>query len=208
GGRGRRGVGKEFPHSPRRRCLLVEYRQRLRGLPTQDFLREIGHCLLTGETKNAEDVALTDRLAAKGDQLIEHRLGIAQTTIRPPCDGVRGRRLQFHFLLLCDELEMLRDQIGWNAMEIEPLATAQDGDRQLLWLGRGKAENDVLRRFFESLEERVGRLLGQHVNLVDDVNLVATFRRRVANVVAQLAHVVYSTIACRVELENIEAIPA
>jgi hypothetical protein len=44
------------------------------------------------------------------------------------------------------------------------------------------------------------------VHLVDDVNFEAALRRRVTNVVPQLAHVVDPAIARCVQLNNIEAV--
>ena len=59
-----------------------------------------------------------------------------------------------------------------DAGEIEPLAARQDRDRNLLRLGRGEDELHMLGRLFERLQQGVERLLREHVDFVDDVDLV------------------------------------
>jgi len=82
--------------------------------------------LLTGEPEHLEHVWLGDFFATKGDQLIEHRFGIAQSTFCTPGDGVRRGWLQLDFLLTGNELQVIGDKIGGNAVKVETLTTAQD----------------------------------------------------------------------------------
>ena len=60
------------------------------------------------------------------------------------------------------------------------------------------------RRLLERLEERVPRVRGEHVRLVDDVDLAAQRRRKIADALAQLAHVVDAAIARGVDLEDVD----
>ena len=48
----------------------------------------------------------------------------------------------------------------------------------------------------------------EHVHFVDDVDLEMPFARRVADVVAQLAHLLDAVVARAVDLEDVEAVPA
>src|SRR5215469_7142343 len=107
--------------------LLVEQRQGCGSFAAQDRVRKGGNRLLARESKDIEHVTFSDGFAAKSNQLIEHRLCVAQSTVRSTRDRVRRRRFQLHFLLFRDELEMVSDQIRRNAMKIETLATTQDG---------------------------------------------------------------------------------
>ena len=66
----------------------------------------------------------------------------------------------------------------------------------------------MLRRLLQRLEKRVGRFLGQHVNLVDDVDLVFPLGRGIPDVVAQFAHIIDAAIAGRVQLKNVKAVAA
>ena len=101
---------------------------------------------------------------------------------------------------------MLRNQVRGNPVEIEALATAQNGRQHLLRFGRGEDEFYVLRRFFERLEKRVESLRREHVHFVDDVNFVATLGRCITNVVPQLAHLLDAVIARAIDLEHVEAV--
>ena len=88
--------------------------------------------------------------------------------------------------------------------KVEALAAREDGRRDLVDLGRGQHEDDVGRRLFEGLQEGVEGLLGEHVDLVDDVHLVAAVDRRVADLVAQLADVVDAAVGGGVHLDHVE----
>ena len=105
-----------------------------------------------------------------------------------------------------DELQMLRDQVRRDAVEIEALTAAQDRRQNFLRLGRGENEFHVRRRLLERFEQRVKRRGRKHVHFVDQIDFVAAFRRRVAHVVAQLAHVFDAVVARAVDLDDIEAV--
>src|SRR5690606_11070353 len=100
-----------------------------------------------------------------------------------------------------DLAEPLDDAGHADAPEIEALAAGEDRWSRLLdllWLRRREHEDDPRRRLLEDLEERVPRLPGQYVGLVDDVDLVAPLvRRRVHGPLAQLARVVHAAVRRR-----------
>ena len=123
----------------------------------QNLLGKFGHRLLAGESEDIQHVALRDLVAAKRDQLIEHRFRVAQSAIRAARDRMRRRRLERDLLFSGDELQMLRDQVRRDAVQIETLAAAQDRRQDLLRLGRREDEFHVRRRLFERLEQRVER---------------------------------------------------
>ena len=83
-------------------------------------------------------------------------------------------RLERDFFLARDELQMLRDQICGNPMQIEALAATQDCRQNFLRLRRRKNELHMRRRFFESLQQRIKRRRCEHVHFVNDVNFIAS----------------------------------
>jgi hypothetical protein len=121
---------------------------------------------------------------------------------------VRRCRIERDLFLSGDELQMLRDQIRRDAMEIEALAAAQNCRQNLLRLGGGEDELHVRRRFLERLEQGIERRRSEHVHFVDDVDLEMPLARRVADVVPQLAHLLHAVIARAVDLQHVEAVPA
>ena len=84
------------------------------------------------------------------------------------------------------------------------LAARQNGERQLAVVGGREDEHDVRRRLLQSLEEGVPGLRRQHVDLVDDVDLVVVARGGVAHRFAQLAHGVDAAVAGAVDLQHVD----
>ncbi len=98
----------------------------------------------------------------------------------------------------------LGDQRGRQLLQVELQAARQHRHGNLLRVGRGENELDVLRRLLERLQHRVECRLREHVHFVDQVDLVAADRRRVARVVENLAHVVDAGVRRGVELEQVD----
>ena len=70
-------------------------------------------------------------------------------------------------------------------------------------LRRRHQEDDPRRGLLEGLQQRVERGLRQHVELIDDEDLVAVSRRRVARGVDQVAHVVDAGTGGGVHLDDV-----
>src|SRR5438552_1284996 len=102
----------------------------------QNPSREIDHGLFAREPENIEHIALAYFFAAKGDQLIEHRFRITEASFRSARDRVRRRGLKRDLFFSGDQLQVLRDQVCRNAMEVEPLTAAENGGQNLLRFGR------------------------------------------------------------------------
>ena len=104
-----------------------------------------------------------------------------------------------------DPLEHGGDLRDRRAAEVEAVAAVGDRRQHLLDLRRGQHEDRVRRRLLERLEERVPRRRGQHVRLVEDVDLVAAGDRRVGDALAQVADVVDRVVGRGVHLDHVEA---
>ena len=91
-----------------------------------------------------------------------------------------------------------------RAREVEAVAAVDDRRQDLVGLGRGEHEDRVRRRLLERLEERVPRRGGEHVRLVEDVDLVAAGDRRVGDLLAQVADVVDRVVRRGVHLDHVE----
>ena len=103
------------------------------------------------------------------------------------------------------DLGEMRDQhVHRHALEVEALAARQHRHRHLADLGGGEQELHVRRRLFQRLQQRVERLLRQHVHFVDDVDLVARRDRAIAHALDQLAHVVDAGAGGRVHLDHVD----
>jgi hypothetical protein len=66
-------------------------------------------------------------------------------------------------------------------------------------------ENNVRRRFFQSLQQGVECLLSKHMNLIDYVYFVFAPHGRKTNIFPEFADLVDAVIARTVDLEDIQA---
>src|SRR5690606_32769444 len=97
--------------------------------------------------------------------------------------------------------------IGRDAPEVKPLAAAQDRGGNLVRFSGSKDKAGVGRRLFQRLEQRVKGADAEHMNFVDDVDLVLAFAGPKANLFAQFAHVVHTVVAGRVDLDQVDHAP-
>ena len=74
--------------------------------------------------------------------------------------------------------------------EVVALAARDDRRQHLVRVGGREDELDVRRRLLERLQQRVERVLREHVHLVDDVDLEAALDRPVRDRLHQVAHLV------------------
>ena len=101
---------------------------------------------------------------------------------------------------------MVRNVLESDALEIKNLATRENG-REHLVLFRGRQDENGMRgRLLQRLQKSVEGRLGEHVHLVDDVDLEATHLGGEAHLINQLADVVYRIVRGRVQLKNIKAV--
>ncbi len=75
--------------------------------------------------------------------------------------------------VLGDPADMRFEILSRDQLELVVLRPAPDGGDDLVGLGRGQDEHDVVRRLLERLQQRVLGTRRQHVDLVQDVHLGA-----------------------------------
>lgn len=71
--------------------------------------------------------------------------------------------------------------------------------------GSREHENHVLRRFFQRFQQGVESLLGQHMDLIDNVNLVAPSNGREPDIIPELSHLIDAVITRAIDLKNVKA---
>ena len=141
------------------------------------------------------------------DRLIEQRQRIAHRAFGRARDDAERFRLDLDVFLGRDIGQMRHQHVGLDPAQIEALAARQHRDRHLSDFGGGEHEFGVLRRLFQRLQEGVERRRRQHVDFVDDVDLVAGAGRRVAHAVVDLAHVVDAGMRGGVHFQHVH-VPA
>ncbi len=185
--------------------LFLNKAQCIWDLMEDEVCTEAGDGLQSGEPENSEDVVFLDCLAAEGDELIEHGFCITHSAVGASGECFCSCLGELDGLLGGDGQEVRRDEGCRDALEIEALATAEDSSGNLLGVGGGKDEFDVGGGFLEGFEEGVERGVGEHVDLVHDVDLVLATRRRVLDVLDDdLPYFIDSRVGGGVEFEHIE----
>lgn len=84
------------------------------------------------------------------------------------------------------------------------MRTGPDGPDHLLRLGGGKNELEVLRRLLDHLQQGVEARRGDHVGLVDDVDLVAAGGGPEEGLLPQVTGVVHTTVRGGVDLDDVD----
>ena len=146
----------------------------------------------------------TDAPRPKGSQLLEQGERVAHAAARVLGHDVERCVLVGEALLLAHVHEVLANLLCRDGVEVEALHAREDGLEDLLRVGGAQDEGDVGRGLLEGLEQRVERRRGEHVDLVDDVDLGAAHDRRIVDAPDDLvADVVHARVGCRIDLEYV-----
>ena len=93
-------------------------------------------------------------------------------------------------------------------LQIELQAARQNSDRNFLRISSGKYKFDVFRRLLQSFQHGIESRLGEHVDFINDVNLVTGAGGSIERVFQQFAHLVHLRIGSGVHLDQIDETPA
>ena len=98
---------------------------------------------------------------------------------------------------------MGREISSIETFEIETLAARQNRHGHLADLSRREDELHMRRRLFQRLQERIEGRGRQHVDFVDDVDLVACGDGRITHPIEQIAHIGHTGPRGRIEFQHI-----
>ena len=169
-----------------------------------DQVAEAEERLLVDRPEKLEDGLDGDLAVGRGRKLVERRDRVAEAPTCAAGDqrerGVRGLDL----LSVGDQAQELRQLGEAGPREEERLAARAHRGEDLVELGRAEDEDEVRRRLFDQLQERVPGGIRQLVRLVEDVDLEAALDRLEDDVVADLADVVDPALAGGVHLDDVQ----
>ncbi len=137
-------------------------------------------------------------------QLVQHRQRVPRRPAAGAHDERQRGRVDVHALLVADLGQVRRQRARRDQPERVVVGSRADRADDLLGLGGREHELEVLGRLLHELEQRVEALRGDHVGLVDDVDLVATVDRGEERSLAQVAGVVHTAVAGRVDLDHVD----
>ena len=156
--------------------LAAGFRQHALCIAGQDKAEQATDCAAIRQAKHiahlrSRNLAITFHVGM-GNGLIEYRQTVAYGALGGLGHQCQRLNLGLKMFFGSDVREMVRQFCGGNTLKVEPLAPRQYRNRHLVHLGCRKQKFDMARRFFKCLQQRVKRVLRQHVDFVDDVNLV------------------------------------
>ncbi len=143
-----------------------------------------------------------------GKQLVEHAQRVAGGPATGPDHQRVHRGLDLHAFVAADAFEQLAHHARRHQPERVVVGPGPDGGEHLVRFGGGEDEDQVFRRFLDDLQQGVEALRGDHVGLVDDEDPVLRLSGREESPIAQLAGVVDTTVAGRVEFDDVDAAAA
>ncbi len=142
-----------------------------------------------------------------GDRLIGQAQRVAHAAVGGARQQLQRTRVAGDLLRRQHRFQLLTDLIDVQRFEVELQTARENGHRQLLRIGGGQQEFDVRRRLFQRLQQRVEAVAREHVHFVDQVDLEAAARRRVLDVVQQIAGIFHLGSGSGVDLDQIDEAP-
>ena len=137
------------------------------------------------------------------DGLVEERERVAHGAFRRAGDRRQRLGLRLDPFGRADLRQVGDERVGLDPAQVETLAARQDRHRDLADLGGGEHELGVGWRLFQGLQERVEGVRRQHVDFVDDVDLVPRGDRRIADAVDDRPDVVDAGVRGGIHLQHI-----
>ena len=144
-----------------------------------------------------------DLAARIGNGLVQQGERIAHAAARAVGDQPETAFFAVDFLSLENPPQLPGDFARRQLLQVELQATRQHRHRHLLRIGGRQDEQDVRRRLFQRLQHGVEGVIGELVDFVDHVDLVAARRRRVGRAFQQVHHLVHAAIRRRVHFDVI-----
>ena len=182
----------------------IKRRERTAGVPRRHARDDRANFFLAAGANHRVHLVHPDRPVSRSKELFQKRLAVSHAPGRPAGDQGQRVRSDLGSLCLDDLSQAAADRRRIDRLKVEPLASGENRDRQLVGLGGAEHELHVGRRLLERLEERIERLPREHVHFVDDVGLVVAARRPDGDVLPQLPHLVDAAVAGGVDLHHVD----
>ena len=157
---------------------------------------------LAGKSHRGVDRVYVDLFVRRA--LIEQAQRVADAALGQAGDQLGRLAGKFKVFFPGDVRDVVGQLRRLDAAEVVALAAREDRRGDLLQLGRGEDEDQMLRRFLDDLQQRVEGREREHVHLVDDIDALLHRRGREDRFLAQRADVVHAVVGGGVELDHVE----
>jgi hypothetical protein len=183
---------------------VIQERQCRRWIASRDRRTQRHDQASIGHTQHRRGLLFAEPPFAGGQHLIEQRQRVAHRASPLAGNDVQRAGIELDRFAGQHIGEVLDQASRRHQLEVVALHAREDGLRQLVRIGGGKDEQRVRRRLFQRLEQRVEGAGRQHVDFVEDVELLFAAHRGVADRLAQLADVLDAVLRGGVDLLHID----
>ena len=170
-----------------------------------DSVHHLGKHAGIGDPHQLHGVFVGDACRSRAcHELAKQRQRIAHTALGGTGHEGQGGGVRSDFLLLTDPRQVVAQHSHGQQPEGVVVCAGADRAEDLLRLSGGEDETQMCGRLLNELEQRVPRILGQLVSLVDDVHRVAAIDGGELGVLAQFPGVLHTSVSCRVDLHHVD----
>ena len=147
-------------------------------------------------------------MVARGEQTVQQTQRVTHRAAAEPCDAGDDLVVGADPLGLENLSELAADLLRGERAEVEPLAPALDGRRNLRRHGRAQYENHVGGRLLHRLEQGVEGVRGNLVHFVDDVDLVSAPSRGEHGGGNEIPYLVDAAMRGTIDLDDVQVCAA
>ncbi len=180
-------------------------RERRGGVLGHDGVEHVEHEVAADQPEHRDDIFGGDGVAGEGPHLVEGAQRVAHAALARARQQHQRLVRRLDVLLVGDIAQPLGHGLRGDGAELVHLRSRKHGVGDLVQLGGRHHEDDVRRRLLDGLEEGVERRGREHVDLVDDEDLVAVAHRGDGEPLDDdLADVVDAGVRGGVDLEHVD----
>ena len=184
--------------------LGAQFGQGSGSITAQDHIHQIQYPPPVSQTQHGADLIGSGFACTVRNRLIQQRGGIAHGSF---CGAGDQRQGIFGDLsaLRCGNLAHQRDHhFGLNPAQIIALTSGQNSHGHFADFGCGKDEFDVGGRLFQGFQQRVKGAGGEHMHLIDDIDLIAGRGRAILDRIDNFSNVADTGAAGSIHLHHID----
>ena len=168
---------------------------------------ELQHMAAVHAAQHLAHAGFLQLAVAKGNGLVGQAQRVAHGAACGAGQQAQGQRLGAQLLGGQHLGQVFKHRLGGHGAQVELQTTRKHRHRHFLRVGRGQHELQIFGGFFQGLQHRVERGVGQHVHLVDHEDLEAPLHRFVNRLLQQALHLVHTPVRGGVEFGVVHKAP-
>ena len=98
---------------------------------------------------------------------------------------------------------MLNDIVSCNSSKIKSLTTALNCIENFVNFRCRKNKNYIFRRFFQRFQQRIKRMVSQHVNFIDNIDFILAMHGNILNFFQNALRIFNFSVTCSIDFNNV-----